>query len=61
MKIVAVDGVDLVLVGLNDMLGEMGLAGQYDHPKVHEIYSKLIETCQRHGKHCGRRRHRAPI
>ena len=37
-EIVAVEGVDIVLVGLNDMLADMGLAGQYDHPKVREIY-----------------------
>ena len=52
-EIVAVDGVDIVLVGLNDMLGDMGLAGQYDHPKVHEIYGTVIGACRRHGKHCG--------
>ena len=23
----------MVLVGLNDMLADMGLAGQYDHPR----------------------------
>jgi 2-keto-3-deoxy-L-rhamnonate aldolase RhmA len=52
-EIVAVDGVDIVLVGLNDMLGDMGLAGQYDHPKVGEIYRTVIGACRRHGKHCG--------
>jgi 2-keto-3-deoxy-L-rhamnonate aldolase RhmA len=52
-EIVAVDGVDIILVGLNDMLGDMGLAGQYDHPKVDEIYRTVIEACRRHGKHCG--------
>jgi 4-hydroxy-2-oxoheptanedioate aldolase len=52
-EIVAVEGVDIVLVGLNDMLGDMGLAGQYDHPKVREIYETVIAACRRHGKHCG--------
>jgi 4-hydroxy-2-oxoheptanedioate aldolase len=52
-EIVAVEGVDVVLVGLNDMLGDMGLAGQYDHPKVREIYETVIAACRRHGKHCG--------
>ena len=42
-----------MLVGLNDMLGDMGLTGQYDHPKVREIYSRAIEVCRKHGKHCG--------
>ena len=52
-EIVAVPGVDLVLVGLNDMLADMGLAGQYDHPKVREIYQTTIAACRKHGKHCG--------
>ncbi len=52
-EIVAVEGVDIVLVGLNDMLGDMGLAGQYDHPKVREIYSTVIDVCRKHRKHCG--------
>jgi len=52
-EIIAVEGVDMVLVGLNDMLGDMGLAGQYDHPKVREIYETVIGACRRHGKHCG--------
>ena len=31
----------------------MGLAGQYDHPKVDEIYRTVIDVYRRHGKHCG--------
>src|SRR6266436_4192646 len=34
-------------------LGDMGLAGQYDHPKVREIYQTVIDACRKHGKHCG--------
>jgi 2-keto-3-deoxy-L-rhamnonate aldolase RhmA len=45
-EIVAVAGVDIVLVGLNDMLADMGLAGQYDHPRVREIYRTAIEACR---------------
>jgi 2-keto-3-deoxy-L-rhamnonate aldolase RhmA len=52
-EIVAVEGVDIALVGLNDMLADMGLAGQYDHPRVGEIYRTVIDACRRHGKHCG--------
>ena len=52
-EIVAVDGVDIVLVGLNDMLADMGLTGQYDHPKVRDIYQRVIDVCRKHGKHCG--------
>ena len=42
-----------MLVGLNDMLADMGLAGQYDHPSVREIYRTVIDACRKHGKHCG--------
>ena len=52
-EIVAVDGVDMVLVGLNDYLADIGLPGQYDHPKVRDCYSRVIDACRRHGKHCG--------
>lgn len=52
-EIVAVPGVDLVMIGTNDMLADLGLPGQYDHPKVAEAYSKTIKTCRAHGKHVG--------
>ncbi|MBO0763447.1 MAG: aldolase [Hyphomicrobiaceae bacterium] len=52
-EIAAVDGVDMVLVGVNDMLASMGLAGQYEHPKVREAYARTIEACRKQGKHVG--------
>jgi 2-keto-3-deoxy-L-rhamnonate aldolase RhmA len=52
-EIVAVEGIDLVLIGTNDMLADMGLPGQYDHPKVREVYEKTIAACRKHGKHVG--------
>ena len=41
------DGVDMVLVGLNDLLADWGIPGQYDHPRVRDA------ACRKHGKHCG--------
>ena len=38
-EIVAVDGVDMVLVGLNDLLADWGIPGEYDHPTVREAYA----------------------
>jgi 4-hydroxy-2-oxoheptanedioate aldolase len=52
-EIVAVDGVDMVLVGLNDLLVDWGIPGEYDHPRVREAYAGIIAACRRHGKHCG--------
>jgi 4-hydroxy-2-oxoheptanedioate aldolase len=52
-EIVAVDGVDMVMIGSNDLLADLGLAGQYDHPKLHEAYQRTIAACRRRGKHVG--------
>jgi 4-hydroxy-2-oxoheptanedioate aldolase len=52
-EIVAVDGVDMVLVGLNDLLADWGIPGEYDHPRVREAYAKTIAACRKRGKHCG--------
>src|SRR5580692_2662779 len=45
-EIVAVDGVDMVLIGTNDLLADWGLAGQYDHPRVREAYAATIAACR---------------
>lgn len=50
-EIVAVDGVDMVMIGTNDLLADWGLPGEYDHPRVREAYVKTIAACRRHGKH----------
>jgi quercetin dioxygenase-like cupin family protein len=41
------------MIGTNDLTADMGLAGQYDHPRVREAYQRTIDICRRHGKHCG--------
>jgi 4-hydroxy-2-oxoheptanedioate aldolase len=51
--IVAVEGVDLVLIGTNDLLADLGLAGQFDHAKVRDAYARTIAACRKHGKHVG--------
>ena len=50
-EIVAVEGVDMVLIGTNDLLADWGLPGQFEHARVREAYAKTIAACQRHGKH----------
>ena len=29
------------------------MPGQYDDPRVREVYARTIAACRRHGKHCG--------
>jgi 4-hydroxy-2-oxoheptanedioate aldolase len=52
-EIVAVDGVDMVLIGLNDLLTDWGIPGHYDDPRVRDAYAKTIAACRSRGKHCG--------
>src|SRR5262245_45602032 len=52
-EIIAVEGVDMVLIGLNDLLADWGIPGQYDDPRVREVYGKVIAACRKRGKHCG--------
>lgn len=51
--IAAVDGVDMLLVGANDLSVELGIAGQMDHPEVHKAFLRVIEACRAHGKSVG--------
>jgi 4-hydroxy-2-oxoheptanedioate aldolase len=50
-EIAAVEGVDMVLIGTNDLLADWGIAGQFEHPRVREAYAKTIAACRKHGKH----------
>jgi len=52
-EIAAVDGVDLVMIGSNDLLADWGLAGQYEHVRLRDAYAKTIAACHKHGKHVG--------
>lgn len=52
-EILAVDGVDMVLIGTNDLTADMGIAGQYDHPLVEKAFTDMIAACRKAGKHCG--------
>ncbi|MDB5955864.1 aldolase/citrate lyase family protein [Ramlibacter sp.] len=52
-EIAAVDGVDMMLVGTNDLTAEWGIPGQYDDPRVTAAYERTIAACRKHGKHVG--------
>ncbi|MBI3937889.1 MAG: aldolase [Betaproteobacteria bacterium] len=51
--IAAIDGVDVLLVGTNDLCAEMGIHGQFADPRVPEAYAKVIAACRKHGKFPG--------
>jgi 4-hydroxy-2-oxoheptanedioate aldolase len=50
-KIAAVEGVDMVLIGTNDLLADWGIPGQYDDARVRKAYEITIAACRRRGKH----------
>jgi 2-keto-3-deoxy-L-rhamnonate aldolase RhmA len=52
-EIAAIDGVDLVMVGSNDLLADWGLAGQYEHARLRDAYARTIAACRKYGKHVG--------
>ena len=52
-EIAATEGVDVVHIGSNDLLAEIGLPGQFDHPRAAQMYQQVIAACERHGKHAG--------
>lgn len=44
-EILAVDGVDTIVVGPNDLSGSIGLLGQTRHPEVMALMDKIGEKC----------------
>jgi 4-hydroxy-2-oxoheptanedioate aldolase len=52
-EILGVEGVDLALIGVNDLLADLGLPGQYEHAKVHDAYARAIAAARKLGKHVG--------
>ena len=51
--IAAIDGIDALLIGTNDLALEMGIAGQVGHERVKAAYQTVAEACRRHNKVLG--------
>lgn len=51
--ILAVEGLDGVLVGPNDLTQHMGVIGQYDHPLVRQAVETVAAAAARRGKWSG--------
>lgn len=48
--IAAVDGVDLLALGVNDLSAELGCPGQADHPAIREACQRVAAAAAAHGK-----------
>jgi 2-keto-3-deoxy-L-rhamnonate aldolase RhmA len=51
--IAAVDGIDVLLIGSNDLALEMGIPGEIGHERVRDAYAKVGAACRRHNKVLG--------
>jgi 2-keto-3-deoxy-L-rhamnonate aldolase RhmA len=51
--IAAVDGVDVLLIGSNDLCTEMGIPGQLRHARLREAFETTAAACKKHGKTLG--------
>lgn len=52
-EIMAVDGVDMAMIGANDLMADLGLAGDYAHPLLHDAFQRTITACGKFGKFAG--------
>jgi len=52
-EIAAVEGVDMLLVGTNDLCNSLGVPGALDHPSVREAYEHVASVCRARGTHLG--------
>src|SRR6185312_12490071 len=52
-EIAAVPGVDVLLIGSNDLCAEMGIPGDFGSERLADAYGKMIAACQKANKFPG--------
>jgi 2-keto-3-deoxy-L-rhamnonate aldolase RhmA len=52
-EIAAVPGIDVLLIGSNDLCAEMGIPGDFGSDRLADAYRKTIAACTKHGKFPG--------
>lgn len=52
-EIAAVPGVDVLLIGSNDLCAEMGIPGDFGNDKLREAYATMIAACEKANKFPG--------
>jgi 4-hydroxy-2-oxoheptanedioate aldolase len=48
--IAAVAGIDVLLIGTNDLCVDLGVPGELGHVKVVDAYARMIAACRKHAK-----------
>ena len=49
--IAAVPGVDVIMIGPNDLSAELGIPGNTKDARIREAYLRAAQACRAHGKH----------
>jgi 2-keto-3-deoxy-L-rhamnonate aldolase RhmA len=52
-EIASVPGVDVLLIGSNDLCAEMGIPGDFGNERLADAYAKMIAACRKHNKFPG--------
>lgn len=52
-EIAGVEGIDMLLIGTNDLCNSLGVPGQHDHPGVRDAYAQVAAASRKHGKFLG--------
>lgn len=48
-EILSVKEIDAVMIGPTDMSHDMGISGQFAHPRMEDAFRKIIQSCNDHG------------
>ena len=51
--IAQVAGLDVLLVGFNDLCAEMGIPGDFNNARAADAFATVVSACRRHGKYPG--------
>jgi 2-keto-3-deoxy-L-rhamnonate aldolase RhmA len=51
--IAAVPGIDILLIGSNDLCTALGIPGDLKSPKLRAAYERVMQACKTYGKHLG--------
>jgi 2-keto-3-deoxy-L-rhamnonate aldolase RhmA len=52
-EIAAVEGVDVLWIGPNDLCADMGITGQYENERLVSAFERVIDAARRHDKFVG--------
>ena len=52
-EIASIEGIDIVMIGTNDLAMSMGRPGDFGHKDVADAYQTVCDACKKHGKYAG--------